>query len=119
MTLRRTGPLVTRNAFVVVGAIPVPDLPAGVAGVGEDLRDRPQGPCIAVTVRVTGRVVAGRPRPPTLVEGAGDRGRPGPGQSLGEDPPHMRRGNRIGTETVQPPAPTGVRRVGVRAGVHQ
>jgi hypothetical protein len=119
VALRATGPLVTGDGLVVVGAVPVPYLPAGVARVGQDLRDRPQRPCVAVAVLVAGRVVAGRAGYAALVEGAGDRGGAAPGQALREDPPDMRRGDRIGIEPVQPAAPPGMYGVGVWTGVDQ
>jgi hypothetical protein len=36
---RHAGPFVAGDGFAVVGAVPVPYLSAGVAGVGEDFRD--------------------------------------------------------------------------------
>jgi hypothetical protein len=44
------GVFVAGDGFVVVGALPVPYLSAGVAGVGEDRRDGPQSPGVTGAV---------------------------------------------------------------------
>jgi hypothetical protein len=69
---RRT---VSDGVAISVGPLPVPDLSAGIAGVGEDRRDGAQRPAVTGAVPVTFRVGAGRARYPAFVEGPGDAGR--------------------------------------------
>jgi hypothetical protein len=108
-----------RLALLVIGGLPVPHLPTGVAGIGQDLRDRPQRPRLARPVPVAGPIVPGRWRHTKLVQGAGDPRRAAPGQPLREDPPHLRRGHRIWIKPVQPSPPPGMRPVRVRPGIDQ
>jgi hypothetical protein len=108
---------VGRVGQVEIGALPVPHLPAGVAGVRQDRGDGAQCPRRARAVRVPSRVRRGRARHPGIVQRAGDPGGTLPGQPLGEHPPNDRRRGRVGFEAVRAPAPRRVRLVRVRPGV--
>ena len=112
---------VAGHGFAVVGALPVPDLPAGVARIGENSRDGPHGPGCAGSVAVAAGIVGGGGGDAAVVEGAGDAGGAGTGEALREDPPHVRCGVGVGVgvEAVQPPSPAGVVAVGVGSGVDQ
>src|SRR5262249_17900789 len=103
----------------LVGALLVPDLPAGVAGVGEDDPHGALGPGQAVGVPVAGTVVRGRAGDVVAGEGFGDREDAVAGQVHGEDAPHHGGGVRVGGQPVQAPAVGGLARVGVRAEVLQ
>jgi hypothetical protein len=74
------------RGLVVVDALPLPHLPAGVARVGEDRGDRPQRPRGTGSVRVAGAVVGRRWLHAERVESAGDPGGALSGQPLREDP---------------------------------
>ena len=87
-----------------VGALPVPDLPAGVPGIGQDRGDRAQRPPCCAPVRVPARVGGGRARHPGLVQRAGDPRDAVPSQALREYPPHHVRGLRVWVEVVCPPS---------------
>jgi hypothetical protein len=104
---------------VEVGALPVPHLPSGVPGIGQDRRDRPQRPPRAGAVRVASRVGGGRARDRGVVQGARDPGGAVPGQPLREHPPHHRRCGRVRLQAVCPPAPRRVRLVRMRPGISQ
>jgi hypothetical protein len=104
--------LVAGSPTAVVGVLPVPGLPAGVAGVGEDRGDRVKGPGFAAAVAVA--VDPGRAGDSPLVERSGDPGNRLAGKPLDEDPPDMRSGSGVGFETVQTSPPAGVRPVGMR-----
>jgi hypothetical protein len=80
-------------------------LPSGVARVGQDRRHRAHRPCLTAAMRVAGRVGARRARHAALVAFPSDAGHAASGQPLLEYPPHVRRGDRIWSEPVQPSAP--------------
>jgi hypothetical protein len=90
---------------VVVGVLPVPDLPSGVAGVGEDRGDSRHHPALAAAMLVPTRVSTGWAGDVAVVEFTGDPSDAAPGKPLREDPSNMRCGLRIGLQTVQAPAP--------------
>jgi hypothetical protein len=103
----------------VVGALPVPDLPAGVPGVRQDLGDGAQRPGLAGTVPVPVRVVPGRARHTVLVEFPGDARRAAAGGPAGEDPPHGRRRLGIEIEPMQTASPAGMGGVRMRPRIDQ
>ena len=105
--------------WLVVRALAVPDLPAGVARVGQDLGDRAQRPRFAAAVLIPLSVVSRRAQHTVVVQLAGDARRAQPGEPPGEDQSHDRRGCRVGIQPVQPPAPSGVRGVRVWTGIDQ
>ena len=105
---------VSRVGQVEVGALPVPHLPTGVAGVRQYRGDGAQRPRCARAVRVPARVCCGRARHPGIVQRPGDPRGAVPGQPLREHPRDDRRGRRVGFEAVRAPAPRGVRLVRVR-----
>jgi hypothetical protein len=87
-----------------VGALPVPDLAAGVPGVAQDGchgAEGPRGPGAVRNVRLV--QCAGDPRPAV------------PGQPLGEHPRHHVRRAGVGLEAVRAAAPGGVCLVRVRS----
>jgi hypothetical protein len=102
-----------------VGALPVPDLPAGVPGVAQDRRHCAEGPRRARAVRVPARVSRRRARHARLVQRPGDPRPAVPRQPLGEHPRHHVRRAGVGLQAVRPPAPGGVRLVRVRPRISQ
>src|SRR3954468_8676192 len=68
---------------------------------------------------VAGWIGAGRTGDTALVEVSGDAGDAVSSEPLPEHPCHVRRGAGVGSEPLQPSAPAGVGRVGVRAGVDE
>jgi hypothetical protein len=88
-------------AFVVVGALAVPDLTASDHSLFARWR-----------LRVG--VHDGRTRDALLVEAAGDAGDTVTSQPPGEDPHDGWCGDRVGFEAAQPPPPNRMGRVGVR-----
>ncbi len=97
----RSGALVSGCGLVVVDPLAVPDLSAGVAGVGQDRRDGSQAPCRASTVRVPAGVVLRRRGDAVGVEGPGDRGGAPSVEAAGEDPADVVGGVRVRVELVQ------------------
>src|SRR6266550_2236387 len=73
-------------------ALAVPDLMAGVAGVGQDGAYRALRPGDAAAVPVAGRVVRGRARDAVPGESLGDGEQALPGEELDVDTAHDRRG---------------------------
>jgi hypothetical protein len=102
-----------------VGALPVPDLAAGVPGVAQDRRHRTQGPGGPGAVRVPpgGSAADGHGTPASF--SAGDPGAAVPGQPLREHPRHHVRRGGVGLEAVGPSAPGGVGLVRMRSRVAQ
>ncbi len=103
----------------LVLALAVPDLAAGVAGVGQDRPDRAFGPGQPAAVPVTGPVVGGRALDAVAGQPLGYREDPEPGEELGEDPPHHDRGRLVAGQDVQALAVGRLSRVGMRPGVDQ
>ena len=101
----------------LVLALLVPDLPAGVAGVGHDDADGGLGPAFPGAVPVAGPVVLGRGGDLVAGEPFGDGEQAAPGEVLGEDPPDHPGGAGVGFQLVQALAVGGLGRVGVRPGV--
>jgi hypothetical protein len=97
-----------------VGALPVPDLAAGVARVGQDRRNRRHDPPGAGTVRIPGAVGRRRARDARVVQRPGDPGRAVPGEPLGEHPPHHVLRLRVRLQPVGAAALGGVHLVRVR-----
>lgn len=103
----------------MVAAVPVPHLPPGVAGVGQDRRDRPQRPCLAAAVRIAPPVQRRRARHTPVIELAGDPRLATTREPLGEHPPHLRCRRGVGREPMRPPSPARMRPVRVRTRIHQ
>src|SRR6185312_7784905 len=101
----------------LVLALLVPDLPAGVAGIGQDGADGGFGPALPGAVQVAGPVVLGRGGDAVAGEAFGDGEQAAAGEVLGEDPPDDPGGGGVGFELVQALAVGGLGRVGVRPGV--
>jgi hypothetical protein len=102
-----------------VGALFVPYLAAGVAGVGEDDADGAFGPADAVAVAVAGAVVRGGAGDVVAGEGFGDGEDAVAGEVHAEDAPHDRCGLRVWGQAVQVFAVCGLGGVGVLAEVLQ
>jgi len=100
----------------VVGALPVPHLPAGVARIFRDGGDGPERPARSGAVAVAAGVVGGG-GDAAVVEGAGDARGAGPAEALREDPSDVRSGRRVGVEAVQAASPVGVFSVWVPSGI--
>ena len=79
----------------LVLALPVPHLPAGVAGVGQDRPDGTLRPGQPAPVRVTSPVMRGRARDAVCGQPLGDGEDPGPGQEFGEDQRDHRSGGLV------------------------
>ena len=99
-------------------ALFVPDLPAGVAGVGQDHADRTLGPRQPGPMRVSVPVLRGRARDVVAGQPFSDDRQPGSAEEPGEDPPHDRSGVRVDRQTVQA-AVGGLGRVRVRTEIRQ
>jgi hypothetical protein len=115
----RVGPMRGPGAQRMLGALAMPNLPAGVAGVGQDCGDRAQRPGPADAVRVAGSIDSRRRRHPELVESPGNAGEATPRQPLGEHPPYVASGGQVGLQPPKPATPLRVGRVGVRAGIDE
>ncbi|HEX3962493.1 MAG TPA: hypothetical protein VHZ03_38670 [Trebonia sp.] len=102
-----------------VGALPVPHLVTGVAGVAEDRADGALRPGDAVPVGVAFRVVRGRAGDAVTREAFGDGEDAAAGDELGEDP--LNHGSRLGIEgeLVHPLPVCRLGGVGVRSRVHE
>jgi hypothetical protein len=83
---------------VVVGALPVPHLPTGVARIGEYRSDRSKRPPITSPMPVPTRIHDGRTRHTLVVERAGNGRDAVSGQPLAKDPSNRWGGGRIGFE---------------------
>ena len=103
----------------LVTFLAVPDFVAEVSGILENDADRGVSPCGSVlgAVRVTARITGAGGEDPLRGEHRRDRVESFAGDELGEDPPHDRRGHRVGLETMEATAVVRLARVGVRAGV--
>ena len=99
----------------VVFALPVPDLAAGVAGVGKDGADGALAPSASVTVAVAARVVGGGAGDTVAGEALGDGEDAQAAEELGEDPLHDRGGIGVRFKAAQAFAVGGFGGVGVRA----
>lgn len=114
-----TGAPVAGHGLTVIGELPVPYLPAGVAGVGQDRGHRPQCPHRVVAVGVAVLVVHAGRGDTALVEQSGDPRRAHPVQPAGEHPPHRARGCRVDVQAVLAASPCRMHHLRVRAGVDQ
>ena len=103
----------------LVVALAVPDLAAGVAGVGEDRADGVLAPGDAAAVLVAVGVMGGQARDAVAGQRLGDGVDAVPGQEHGEDPLHHRGGGFVNGQGVQPLAVGCLGGVGVRADVDQ
>ncbi len=103
----------------MVGALAVPHLAAGVAGVGEYRPHRVQHPPAPSPVGVAGGVGGGRAGNARVVEGAGDAGHAVSGQPLGEYPRYDGPALGVDGQGLRAHAAAGEGPVRVRAGVHQ
>src|SRR5439155_7758602 len=92
----------------LVLALFVPDLPPGVAGVGEYDPDGGLGPGDGGAVPVAGPVVRGRAEDPVGGQCLGDGEQAPTGQVFAVDPLHDRRGDRVGFELVEPATVEGL-----------
>ncbi|WUO28173.1 hypothetical protein OHT21_07740 [Streptomyces sp. NBC_00286] len=95
----------------------VPDLPSGVAGVGQDRADGPLGPGDAAAVPVAPRVVRGRARDAVAGQGLGNGEQPAPGAVVAEDALDDVRGGGVRFQSVQALAVGGLGRVRVGSDV--
>jgi hypothetical protein len=100
-----------------VGALAVPDLVAGVAGVGQDGPYGALGPGDAAPVPVPRGVMGRRRRDTHPGQVLGNREDALAARERGEDHPHDLGGFRVDLQAVQPLAIRSLGRVGVRARV--
>jgi hypothetical protein len=85
-----------RVGEVLVGALPVPHLPSGVARIPQDRCHRAQRPRRTGAMRIPAQAGRGRARNPRLAQRPRDARDAVPGKSPGEDPPNDMRCPRIG-----------------------
>ena len=103
----------------LVFALAVPDLAAGVPGVGEDGTDGVFGPCDAAAVPVAFGVVSGWAWDALSGQPLGNRVDTESGQELGEDALDYRCGVLVNRQDVQSLAVGGFGGIGVRPSVDQ
>ena len=103
----------------MVGRLTIPDLMAGVSGVGQDRRDASVGPDPALTVRIALGVRAGGARHVGVVQGPSDSDDAAAPTAFGEDPRHVPGGAGIGVQALQTSPPPGMRPIRMRTSVHQ
>ena len=103
----------------LVASLPVPDLVAGVAGIGQDGPDRALGPGGPGAVPVANGI-GGRGGEDSVVgEAPGDGVQPAAGQAFGEDPLDDRGGVRVGFQLMETLTGDGLARVGMGVSVNE